>query len=1288
MTKPTLLQTLLGQPSQSYSFPKEKDYHSTKSHLRRVAAEAQQAARPNTELIRNCAITSLSGRKDELMGRTQVRELNEGVIIYSSSINSQHDNTNGPDDARGDHEHRFQDGEDGSHGEQDSLSQDEGEEQEDDDDNDIFYTPNTTPRSSMAGSGVVYPTPTRKRVLNESSTSSSTPFDARSTISSSTTTSISDTHSIFSTDSSPVSDSTKVTSPYNSESGHDAEPKSTTRRQHATSSRSRRETATRANTERAKRNSSSYTDEDWAKDVRWLVSPDISQKSDSSTKSKKRRSESSSTSSSASSSHSPAHSPSSPSSHSPSSSYYITPIRSPNQPTHTKTTTKQKRKSILSHNPSIMMSMTALLEEDEDAYIIKNSAVRGRTSSTPDTTTGAGDLVPSSPTKSTSSNSTRRQSSATNTKSNLVRRRSRSLEDIHLSAGKRNSLLLDNDIDADVSSQPSAFASSKGGLGPYAPSLPSHGTPGYTSLTLPRAPPPAFAQGTSSNKRASILGDVIGVGIGEGKVDLTRSGMAQTTMATVEVVKGLGSVSASGPLRNPFAFLGFGKQQGRGAGVDDLSRRKQSSLGFTSWRKPPNYVPGNSVLVQVWAVGADGVDARLAGVSLGRGAESEIHNGVVDLKKLGHSRSASTSAGGRKGLKPWHRKGSSNDSLPSSASSSPSSTVRSPKSIKVSKSGNGSKTKMEPPEVGYIPGRSFVGRVLEIGWEVSEDAVRKGEWVVGLLDVRKGGALQEFIVVDRHKVYRVPHPTIPSSTGLVDPTDASADQDQVSGPSPSKDKGKGMETSPKLAATLGSLTLNHPQHQSSSLSRYPVPTPYSSSSPSPLSSRSPSPSSFRSNSIRTPNGRPKPNLNLSLKPNPLPPPPTLQELALIPICGVPAYRAVRTILNAFASSSSTSSNGPSHSPSHSYAYSSPLMHNWALDQLNGDQRRRKALILRGHDGIGAMAVQMLVRRGWRVCVHAPIPVNVISSGSGSAGQPSSNGSGSGPGSEAEQKYMAAVEERMRRWGAEEVIFDDGMFSGGYLHGIGSSQDDASVNGVMIDNDGDDEGRGAIVRVIERLIGDGDVFDAVLDTVGGKEIWEASERLLRNMGSGLDGAAVPSAEGVRGLGAKSEKEKKGLGRIGSIRKKEKEKEKKTKDKRKSESPEHIHRAEKGRGQFTTLFGDTPSRVIPTAGDHFRAGLRSMKNNHREDEQDGSDKGKSKGNVGKPGYAWVSIAQDVDWDGEDVRETIGAVMKMVLNEGVKPWVGDLSRIVPFERTPELFVEGGPFVDGGTAVVKIVE
>ncbi|KAF9042540.1 hypothetical protein BDZ89DRAFT_1203082, partial [Hymenopellis radicata] len=225
---------------------------------------------------------------------------------------------------------------------------------------------------------------------------------------------------------------------------------------------------------------------------------------------------------------------------------------------------------------------------------------------------------------------------------------------------------------------------------------------------------------------------------------------------------------------------------------------------------------------------------------------------------------------------------------------------------------------------GFVPGRSFVGRVLECGWEVKDEVARKGEWVVGLLDVRKSGALQEFIVADRHRVYRVPHPL---SEGNIGP----------------------------------------------------------------------------------------------------------DELALLPLCGVSAYRAVRTFAVAFGTSVTPLGDG--------------AVRRFTNDHEPG-QMSRRALVLRGHDGIGGMAVQMLAERGWRVCVHAPMPAV-----------------------KDEDEYMRDIEDRVREWGGEEVVFDDG------------------------------EARGAVVRVIERLMGDGDTFDAILDTVGGKDIWEVSQKLLNGTGKG-------------------------------------------------------------------------------------------------------------------------------------------------------------------------------------------
>ena len=136
----------------------------------------------------------------------------------------------------------------------------------------------------------------------------------------------------------------------------------------------------------------------------------------------------------------------------------------------------------------------------------------------------------------------------------------------------------------------------------------------------------------------------------EGKVDLTQSGLAQTTMASVEVVRGLagrrGAPSRNGSwkVKDVLGALGRkGSLSGRPEGPLPLpldqsqfqthppEAVKNAStsivvdgtiLGFTSYRSPPSYVPGQSVLVQVWAVAVDGVDGRLVGVKFGREVET------------------------------------------------------------------------------------------------------------------------------------------------------------------------------------------------------------------------------------------------------------------------------------------------------------------------------------------------------------------------------------------------------------------------------------------------------------------------------------------------------------------------------------------------------------------------------------------------------------------------------------------------------------------------------------------
>lgn len=58
----------------------------------------------------------------------------------------------------------------------------------------------------------------------------------------------------------------------------------------------------------------------------------------------------------------------------------------------------------------------------------------------------------------------------------------------------------------------------------------------------------------------------------------------------------------------------------------------------------------------------------------------------------------------------------------------------------------------------YVPGRSFVGRALVVGTDEKE--VVRGDVVMGLLDIRKSGALAEYILVDRRRVSRAPFPTL------------------------------------------------------------------------------------------------------------------------------------------------------------------------------------------------------------------------------------------------------------------------------------------------------------------------------------------------------------------------------------------------------------------------------------------------------------------------------------------------------------------------------------------------
>jgi NADPH:quinone reductase-like Zn-dependent oxidoreductase len=336
---------------------------------------------------------------------------------------------------------------------------------------------------------------------------------------------------------------------------------------------------------------------------------------------------------------------------------------------------------------------------------------------------------------------------------------------------------------------------------------------------------------------------------------------------------------------------------------------------------------------------------------------------------------------------------------------------------------------------------------------------------------------------------------------------------------------------------------------------------------------------------------------------------TLEELALLPLCGIPAYRAVSTFIYAFSSLGEGGVASPITTV-HDRNRSANKM--TTMEHPQG--RRRRVLVLRGHDGAGAMAVQLLAKRGWEVSVHVPF------SSSSTTYDPTTT--------EVEHvdPFPMNIQERARDWGADEIIFDEEA------------------------GDGIDDGRIAAIRVMESLREDGDVFDAILDTVGGKEVREAGERLLRSAGVATTTPSVYASGNEPPM-----------------------------------SPRVRDVKAKGVGQFTTLVGDVPERPIPTTADNFRAGLRSF--GAESGARNGGDEGTTadmRGN--KVGYAWVSVAQDVGWEGEDISETLSSVLRMALEDDVRPVIGARYRIVPFEQAPYVFVDKGPLGHGCNVVVKI--
>ncbi|KAK0467912.1 uncharacterized protein EV420DRAFT_1684796 [Desarmillaria tabescens] len=309
MTKPTLVQTLLGRPSQTYSFPQDKHYYSSKAQLLRLAegggGQDRYSREPHDEEKRKRK-RSAGHSQSMNVTRTEVthKSNNDNITNLDASPLSSVTPQQQPSVV---------------------VLNDTTSDEDDDDEHDIFYTPNSSPSASMASSVVaILPLPANAKASRPAKTeiaiavpSTRTPASRSTTSLSSTVATSLDGHSLFSAESNPMSESTRLTTPFTSDSGHEPPRR-----------------MVRSKSPHTKR-SYTYTDEDWAKDVRWLVMPEG--KSTRSTKTPLPRTK--------------------PNNVNMSRSQRSTPSSPP-------------RNHSISHaakvTPSIMMSMTALLEEDED----------------------------------------------------------------------------------------------------------------------------------------------------------------------------------------------------------------------------------------------------------------------------------------------------------------------------------------------------------------------------------------------------------------------------------------------------------------------------------------------------------------------------------------------------------------------------------------------------------------------------------------------------------------------------------------------------------------------------------------------------------------------------------------------------------------------------------------------------------------------------------------------------------------------------------------------------------
>ena len=287
-----------------------------------------------------------------------------------------------------------------------------------------------------------------------------------------------------------------------------------------------------------------------------------------------------------------------------------------------------------------------------------------------------------------------------------------------------------------------------------------------------------------------------------------------------------------------------------------------------------------------------------------------------------------------------------------------------------------------------------------------------------------------------------------------------------------------------------------------------------------------------------------------------------------------------------------------------------------------------ALILRGQDGTGGLATLMLRAIGVNVVVQVDPSAVGYDAAVTAPSQPHMLFSASDDKALGTSipRRLQEVCARLRTWGVEGICV------------------------------------GSPLAVLQTL--DIDV-DFVFDTIGGREIWDASHILL-----------------ARGT------------------------------------------VSRGPAQFTTIVGDAGSgKAVPTMQDHWRAGVRSLKRAMTVGRGSGpsrsSSQRKARRNssmVTSPSsptaavsaavspppppsrartvdYTWVSCLADIDFEGGDVRDALAALVAMPALQYPSPDAllglgGEYgaARVLPFERAPEAFA-GAALDGGGSAVIRVV-